>query len=427
MRRQRILIYSQSLVGLGHVVRGVALAEALSDDFEVSLVSGWTPELSLSMGERYRTVGLCRMRLDLTRPVVHPLDFLEDDSCLMTSEAGMTVSEAMTARRKRIMREVVEFEPDVVITEYYPLGRWIFGLELLPAIEEARRRGAKIVCSVRDNLRPLYDESGERKLPGAEYGARCGGYYRRAIDLLNSRYDALLVHSDEQLISLRETVPGMEEIVIPIIYTGYLSSSLNVNVGAGASMNWQRDGVPYIVMSAGGGHGERDFFRAWLPAIDKVRAARLGSGGKVVALAGPLMEAESYSRLMEMCSVFPNIELKRYCGDFQRLLDGATLSVSRAGYNTAVNILRSKTPALIMPAGLLGDQEVRARRFDALRIAEYCDPNLEEDERAARVESALGAARGRRRFNTNGAMHTRDAVERIAGGGCFAGQPRISG
>lgn len=411
MRRKRVVIYSQSLVGLGHVVRGVALAEALSGTYDVLLITGGTADLDLAPSGLYRRVQLIPMRLSSVQGLAHPLYLDESLSCLETLHPQMSTSDAINARKRRIMREILDFEPDLVITEFFPLGRWAFGMELLPAIRHARKSGARVVCSVRDIIKPLDDDSVWRTRLGDEYEAGYRSYYKRAIKLLNSDFDALFVHSDESLISLAESVLGIEEISIPIRYTGFLSAELSIGVGAESYVHEPKKAVPRFVISAGGGYGECTFFREWVPALEKLRAQELGLSGIVVVLCGPLMEDHSYSELKEVYSACPTVLVKRYCNSFQTLLDGAALSVSRSGYNTAFNILRSKVPALVIPAGHHADQKIRARRFDLCRIAASCESDVTLEQRVARLSATLRSAAFIRDASTGGAQHTRKAVE----------------
>jgi predicted glycosyltransferase len=406
-------------VGLGHVVRGAALADALSPCYEVRLIGGWMTALKSSLEEAYCCVPLIPLRLDLSRKVNHPLEFEEDCSCLLSLQPDTPASDAIEARKQRIMQEIVEFKPDVIITEYYPFGRWVLGLELLPAIDYARRQGSRILCSIRDVLKPPSENSRWRHQLGTEYEAGFVRYYRRAVELLNLKYDALLVHSDRQVVKLEDSMVEAKDITIPIIYTGYISTSINILETDKEYHKAKSADDPYIVISAGGGYGEFEFFRTWLPVLAQVRDTHLGSTGTIVALAGPLMEDLSYLRLKEICSVCPRTELRRYCNRFQELIDGAALSVSRAGYNTAFNLLRSHAPALLIPASHLSDQPLRAHRFDALGIASCCDPDARPAEGMNRVLAAMNRTFRRSMFDTHGAVHTLEAIQRI-----LLGEPR---
>jgi predicted glycosyltransferase len=413
MTKQRILIYSQSLVGLGHVVRGAALANALSDCYEVRLIGGWMPDLGSSLERDYCCVPLIPLRLDLSQQVNHPLDFEENYSCLLTLQPDISARDAIEARKQRILQEIADFEPDVFITEYYPFGRWVFGLELVPAINYARRQGARILCSVRDVLKPPDPKSRWRRLLGSEYEAGFKRYYRRAIGLLNQEYDALLVHSDRRVIEFEASVNGAEMISIPIFYTGFLSTSLHVRTNSEEYQVTNEGGTPYIVISAGGGYGEYEFLQSWLPVLNQVRERHLGPQCEIVVLAGPLMEEGSYLQLKDACSLYARTKLSRYCNRFQDLLDNSVFSVSRAGYNTAFNILCSHAPALLVPATHLRDQALRACRFEALGIAGYCDPEADFSERVDSVMSVLIGSQRTRSFDTQGAIHTLEAIQYI--------------
>jgi predicted glycosyltransferase len=406
----RVLIYCQSLVGLGHVVRAAALAGALSGEAEVCLLGGWTPGLKLALGSRLRCVPLNPLRLDLTRPVAHPLDFEEDASCLLAVDSQATGADVLERRKETILREIQAFEPQLIFTEYYPLGRWVFGNELLPGIEYARSRGARIVCSVRDILKPLAGCTSWRRRLGEEYEGGFRRYYRRAVDILNGKYDALVVHADPELIRLEESVLCLDALRIPLIYTGYLSAPLNVVLPASGEMPAQPPDSPYAVLSAGGGYGEQDFVLGWLEALRELLPQRLAPDARLYVLAGPLMEEPAFAELRRACTGVPAARLLRYCNGFQALLDGAALSVSRAGYNTAINILRSPVPAVLAPASHVTDQELRAARFDAAGAAIRCAENATPSAQRLATGAALERVQWNRRFNTAGDRLTREFV-----------------
>jgi predicted glycosyltransferase len=139
--KKRVLIYSQSLWGLGHLVRGIALANALIESFEVCLVTSWPKEMKFSIDKRFNPILLRPLRLDLSRKVSHPLEFDENISFLIPVDPEISVHEVIKQRQQRILRAILEFEPDIIITEYYPFGRWALGEELSQGMEHARKKG----------------------------------------------------------------------------------------------------------------------------------------------------------------------------------------------------------------------------------------------------------------------------------------------
>jgi predicted glycosyltransferase len=57
------------------------------------------------------------------------------------------------------------------------------------------------------------------------------------------------------------------------------------------------------------------------------------------------------------------ILVSRFTPDFLSYLEAADLSVSMAGYNTCMNILAAKTPAIVWPFSQNREQRLRAERL----------------------------------------------------------------
>ena len=86
----------------------------------------------------------------------------------------------------------------------------MFGFELEPLLADIRKgRFGQIrsVCSLRDILV-------EKKDPTA--------YEERVIRRLNRHFDALLIHSDPEILRLEETFSRVADINIPVAYTGFI-------------------------------------------------------------------------------------------------------------------------------------------------------------------------------------------------------------
>jgi len=73
-------------------------------------------------------------------------------------------------------------------------------------------------------------------------------------------------------------------------------------------------------------------------------------------------------------------------------ISAADLVISMAGYNTTVEILRMKTPAILIPrAGPSAEQRTRARLFAEKQWVDMIDPDeLTPDNLAQRISYHLG-------------------------------------
>ncbi|MEI9988219.1 MAG: glycosyltransferase [Aliidongia sp.] len=91
----------------------------------------------------------------------------------------------------------------------------------------------------------------------------------------------------------------------------------------------------------------------------------------------------------------PGMALDRHRTDFRALLARARLSISQAGYNTVLDLLQARVPAVIVPFAEGGETEqtLRAERLQALGVAEML-PEAELTPRglAAAIDRATAAA-----------------------------------
>jgi hypothetical protein len=87
-------------------------------------------------------------------------------------------------------------------------------------------------------------------------------------------------------------------------------------------------------------------------------------------------------------AVPPNLTLERARRDFRALLGRAALSISQSGYNTVVDLLRTGTPAILVPfeAGRETEQRLRAECLSALGLARIVP---EADLTAERLAEAV--------------------------------------
>ena len=86
------------------------------------------------------------------------------------------------------------------------------------------------------------------------------------------------------------------------------------------------------------------------------------------AIAGPLMPQADYEALEAIKP--PHVELVRSVPDLADELSRARASISQCGYNTALDLLRTRVPALVVPYATPEEDEQtrRARRLERLGV-----------------------------------------------------------
>jgi predicted glycosyltransferase len=236
------------------------------------------------------------------------------------------------------------FQPAAVLLEYYPFGRQISSLHLVPFLKAARamHRPPLLLTSLRD----IQDHN----------GADQKRYDRRVAHTANTFMDGILVHSDPHFIVLEDTFALVHELTIPVHYTGYAVPP--------APMPEPPEREDVILVSMGGGRGCAGLLEAIMEAH---RTTSLSRDYRMRVVAGTLLEEQGWLALTEVARKAPNLELLRWVPDLRLEMQRCRVSVSQCGYNTSLDILRTRTPALIVPSVVFGENE---QSYRAVKLAE---------------------------------------------------------
>jgi len=324
-----ILFYVQHLLGIGHLRRAATIVRALdAAGAKVVLVSGGRPVPDLD-------IGMARL------VQLPPLQSLDESFSGLADEAGQAVDEAWKAARAAQLLEVFEAaQPNILVTEMFPLGRRQMRFEVLPLLEAAANRTPRpaVVCSVRDILNTQRNTEKTRWM----------------VEILNRHFDRVLIHGDPRIATLELTFPEIARVAPEVTYTGYVVSEPPGSSDPTPVSPLAGEGE--VLVSAGGG-------RVAGPLIAAALAARPIGPLETVPwriLVGEHFPATEYEAL---CRQAPDgVTFERSRPDFQALLARCRLSISQAGYNTVMEILRSGRPAVVVPfaAGAETEQSLRA-------------------------------------------------------------------
>lgn len=339
----RVLIVVTHLLGAGHLTRAAALASAFAQaGHETTLVSGGSPAKSVPPAP----VAFVQLP---------PVRIVGTDFKTLLDEGGAPITEArLEERRALLLKTLDETRPDLIITELFPFGRRVLADEFIAFLDAARSLSPRpfILCSIRDILaspskRERIAEAHERVL---------------------ASYDAILVHGDPQIVPLEATWPVDERIRPLIRYTGYVDENPEP-VPQGI-----RSG---ILVSGGSSAASLPLYRA------AIAAARDITDKPWRILIGRGVEEADFLALSN--SAPSHVTVERARSDFRALLGQAELSISQAGYNTVVDLLRSRVTSVLVPfeAGHETEQRLRAERLKALGLAEIVPEDELSPERLA--------------------------------------------
>jgi predicted glycosyltransferase len=356
----KIIQYSQHVLGVGHFFRSLEISRALCTH-KVILVSGG-PAIDVAPLPHVREVRLPQLEMDQ--------EFKE----LRSSQPGHCLEEVKAQRRQQLFRLFEVESPDLFLVELYPFGRKAFRHELDPilqALRDGSLRRCRVVCSVRDIL---VEKDNQQK------------HEARAVEALNRFFDVVMVHSDPTLFKINETFSRIEEITVPIVYTGYIASTpqpdarrrirQQINLGPNDRL---------IIASAGGGNVGVKLLEAVIEACNRIE---IRPRPHLRVFTGPLIQPGDYDRLQQMAG--DRVVVEAFTTDFLSYLASADLSVSMGGYNTTMDLLASEVAALVWPFAQNREQRMRATRLaERGRLTVLTDEDLAPARLAERMAQLL--------------------------------------
>ena len=352
--RPALLFYCQHSLGIGHLTRSFALATALAETFHVVFLNGGRLPPGLPVPRAIEIINLPPLGMD-------------DCHTVVSRGAEHDVAQARVQRRALIDAAVQRWRPAVVLVELFPFGRKKFAGEILSMIRGARRQpggSARIVCSLRDILvdaRPDQQRHDDR-----------------ARGLTDRYFDAVLVHADPALARLEDSFKPSRPMHTPVHYTGYVVPARAATAGVTRGH--------HVLVSAGGGIVGGALFRTALQA-----RALMREPPPMRLIAGPFLPEPHWLALQDLARGMPGIELLRQVPDMVAEMRQAHASISQCGYNTALDIIVSQVPALVVPYATKteNEQSGRAMRLAALGAMQQLDATRLDPQRLAVAIEAL--------------------------------------
>lgn len=340
-QKPRLLLYCQHSLGMGHWVRAMTLANALSREFCVTFLNGGrAPDHKAETG-------------DLEMLNLPPLGMGEDHQ-LYSQDERYSVKDALAMRRHLILDTYATLRPQVVLIELFPFGRKKLAGELLPLLKAARRdRHTRplVLCSLRDIMVNARKDQSRHD--------------ERARWITDRYFDGLLVHADPRFARLEDSFKPRHPLQTPLLYTGFVAPGR-----IQAAIRPPRCGV---LVSAGGGMVGAPLFQAAIQAhAINWEFERL----PMTIVAGPFLPETDWQELSAQAQGVAGLTLLRSVPAMQPLLDAHSVSVSQCGYNTVMDILESRTPALVVPfvRGQEDEQIQRAQKLAQLGLVKTLHP-----------------------------------------------------
>jgi predicted glycosyltransferase len=347
----RIAIYSQDGFGLGHMQRTCSIA------WEIYRLREEASILTFSDSQ-----------LGQFFPISPHHDYIKLPSIAKdgpgnwkATHLSMSFPEILHLRKQLISHVLLNYVPDIFLVDHMPHGA--MG-ELLPALEAIKhsRIHTQVVLGLRDILDSPEVTINRWQVEGA-------------YDAIERYYARILVFGMQDVYDVVEQYQIPQDQAKKVFYCGYvtnLAKASNAQLVRARYLANKSSDARLIVVMAGGGADAYPMMSTLIDALPKV----LEDHDCIVAVVtGPFMPAELIADLSQRAAPLP-ISMMESVNDSLSYISAADLVISMAGYNTSVEILRMKTPAILIPrAGPSAEQRTRARLFCDKRWVGMIDPD----------------------------------------------------
>lgn len=309
----KILFYCQYIYGIGHLVRTVTIARELSREHDIVFLYGGPDPANMIPVKKASTV--------LLDPVQADDDFHKYSSL---KNRKIEYADLVRRRTKKIINAIKIHKPDLFWIEAFPFGRRKFRAELLPAINILRNDFPKcLICSsIRDIIFTEKDD------PDHE---------QRVVDDLHSYFDMLFIHSDPTVLPLDWSFSLASKIKCKVVYTGFVSRVNRHNV---KKTIWSDNGD--IIVNSGGSSIGQEIFMTSIRCHQKYFNTR-----KLQIYLNPKLDG--FESKISQLGKLKNVFIHKFSWDYVNHLKSSAVSVSMGGYNSIVEAIYTRTPAIVVP------------------------------------------------------------------------------
>lgn len=376
-----LLFYCQHILGIGHLIRSMAIARGLTQDFKVYFVNGGEVIQDFPIPDGIEVINLPAIKTDP--------NFRE----LQVPEGFADVDEALAYRRELLLEVCDRIRPTAVMVELFPFGRRRFSTELIPLLEQAKEYGAKTICSLRDIVVTKQDQA---------------RHEAKVCKLMNRYFDQLLIHGDPKFLPLENSFSRVQDLTCEVHYTGYVVPDADRKFTPKISHK-----KPTILVSVGGGRFGHELLNCVAEASqfleDKIEH-------HIQMFTGPFSPDSVFNHLQTIAAECSNLTVERYTPDLLSYMAKADLSISMAGYNTTLNVLQTGVRAMQLPFTGNDDQEQRLRctRLEKLGIVKVIDTaTLDPVLFSFEIIKALNENPAQPSFCLQGVKHTAKCVNSL--------------
>lgn len=227
-------------------------------------------------------------------------------------------------RTKKIINAIKLHKPDLLWIEAFPFGRRKFRAELLPAINMLRNDFPK--CQICSSIRDILFT--EKTDPEHE---------QRIIDDLHAYFDTLFIHSDPNVLPLDWSFSLASKIKCKTVYTGFVA---RVHCNKVRKTTWPDNGD--IIVSCGGSPVGYKILVSSIECHQKYFNDR-----KLQIYLNPNLNG--FERSIPDLRKLNNVFIHEFSWDYVNHLKSSAMSISMGGYNSIIEAIYTKTPAIVIP------------------------------------------------------------------------------
>jgi hypothetical protein len=334
-----IAFFTQYYRGLGHAMRVKYITDCLPKDSFIVINQLFNPPLEYNTEYSYYLEE-------------SPVDIANDYKFLMHSDKVRK----RVIELKKLLNKHLDIK--ILVCEGFPFCRQQFSYEYFSLFEECKKRGIKIVISVRDFP---WDEPHYRNLQ--DWVAKTMNY------VINSFDCKIIIHGDDKFLPLMndltanyywsELLPDIED---RIYYSGYVCnpsiknhSKKNNNVYISCGLNKEESFYIY-----------NKILRSVVPENPDLKF--------IVALGSKDLHNKIGNRDSEQISIV------NYIPNLSKKLEDCHAYITYGGYNSTTDILKSKVPSIVIPRqdGHKLEQLIRCYKLkshNAFKVCSYYNIN----------------------------------------------------
>jgi predicted glycosyltransferase len=349
----RVQFHSHDSFGLGHLRRTLTLAGALARQVpsaEILITTGSPCATHFALPDGVEIVKLPSVSKDAK------------GSYVPRSLGGDLAS--LVRLRRALMSEVQRsFNPDVLVVDHQVLG---LGDELHDVLAATRAAGTRTILGLRDIIDAPDVVAREWGRPAARQALR-------------EWYDRVCVYGDPRIFDARAEYPVPEELRANLEFVGYVGRAVVPERAERAA------GAPkQVLVTVGGGEDGYERLSTYLDALELG-----GCDWESTVVCGPLLDQEQFKTLKRRARRLSGCEITSFHADLPHLLSKSDAVVAMSGYNTSVEIMQSRVPAVLLPRCFpRREQLIRAERMQAAGLAQ-CLPQATAAELRTHLHAAL--------------------------------------